>query len=329
MSQERTTFHAGIPRSSQVLIVDDDLTSLDLLQRGLRNSYGYEVATAGSARDALVIAQACRFDVMVVDLRLPDMSGIEMVRTLIDQYGPLSFVLVTGFADVPTTVEAMKLGAFTVVEKPVDIDDLGRLIECALTHARCPAKRDAMARHFESTERGADRYMHAADNTRARTNDVAPASPDTPAARSLCCNTTVIGGGYEDAPRPPSGGTGARPRFRHDELFALAQSVIEADLYRADLHLGVVAKALHVSRWRLSRAFSACGAHFRSCLRRARMRRAGELLRQGHSVSIKEVGIDVGYLYAADFTKHFRQYWGMSPTEFRKKAAASPGHSRS
>ncbi len=291
-----TNSQVASPDTPQVLIVDDDVTSLDLLQRGLRKAYGYEVRTAASALEGLALAQASRFDLLLVDLRLPDMSGIEMVRKLTDEHGPVAFVLFTGFADVPTTVEAMKLGAFTVLEKPVGLDDLGLVIEQALSDARCRVTTDPASPQPTCSVGEADRYAHAGTAGRVD-SDALASSPGT------------------ISPEPPHP-TRVKRRFRHDELFTLAECAIEANLSRTDLDLGVIANLLHVSRWRLSRAFSACGADYRACLRRARMRRAGQILREGRASSIKEVAVAVGYLYSTDFTKHFKKHWGMTPTAF-------------
>jgi AraC-like DNA-binding protein len=106
-------------------------------------------------------------------------------------------------------------------------------------------------------------------------------------------------------------------------LFGLAQSVIAERLDHDRLDLVAVATQLGVSSWRLSRAFSACGEDFRSCVRRARMLEAARLLRE-NGCSIKVVAFDVGYRHQSDFTKHFRAYWVTTPTEFRGRQRQVP-----
>lgn len=325
MPQTEVTFQPS-PDIPRVLIVDDDVASLDLLRRGLTKVYGYEVRTAASAHDGLALAHTSRFDLFLVDLRLPDISGLEMVRKLTDEHGAVTFVLVTGFADVPTTVEAMKLGAFTVLEKPVGIDDLGLVTGRALSDARRRSATMPSARLLQPTCSTGEAVRHARTVAGWRPEaGMVVASPDATSAKSACGEILAIDGRDEPrlSDREPSP---IRARaLRHDELFALAESAIEAHLSQTDLDLAAIAKLLHVSRWRLSRAFSACGADFRACLRRARMRRAARRLSEEDASSIKEVAIDVGYLHPGDFTRHFREYWGMTPTAFRGDHGASPG----
>ena len=113
---------------------------------------------------------------------------------------------------------------------------------------------------------------------------------------------------------------GSNPGGHHTDhtLMLLAQAVINQHFGRGDLNLALVAAQLGVSRWRLSRAFSGCRARFRSCVRRARMLEAGRRLRDGFTLSVKEIAIDVGYRHPSDFTKHFKAHWGVTPTAFRE-----------
>lgn len=115
-----------------VLIVDDDVACATLLRAGLMKVHKFDVRTAASGGDALCLAREAWFDLLLVDLRLPDMSGLDLVRALMEHRGGVPFVLVSGFADVPTTVEAMRLGAFSVIEKPVTFDDLAKVVHSAV-----------------------------------------------------------------------------------------------------------------------------------------------------------------------------------------------------
>jgi AraC-like DNA-binding protein len=108
---------------------------------------------------------------------------------------------------------------------------------------------------------------------------------------------------------------GADVRPADSRLFERAQSVISVQYAEPDLNLAKVAMLLDVSRWRVSRAFSASHVGFRSCVRQARMMAAAVRLRE--NVAIKEVAVDLGYRHAGEFSKHFRQRWGITPTAFR------------
>jgi ActR/RegA family two-component response regulator len=125
-----------------VLLIDDDLSTRELVQLALR-PLGFRVETASSAVDGMAIARLGLFDVLLVDLRLPDMSGTELVRALRDDIADLRFVLFSGFLTTADTVEAMRLGAIDVIEKPVAIDELLALVRSIVGQARPAAGRDA------------------------------------------------------------------------------------------------------------------------------------------------------------------------------------------
>ncbi len=125
-----------------ILIIDDDAGTRDTFRWSLSRQSGFRVETAATGTDGLCLARADRFDVLLIDLKLPDMSGIEILRILNKQPCHARLILMSAFADVPTTVEAMKLGAFTVLEKPLDVDELELAARSALADAE-PPKVDA------------------------------------------------------------------------------------------------------------------------------------------------------------------------------------------
>ena len=116
---------AGTVRS--VLIIDDDPGTCETIGSALK-AYGVQVETADCGAAGLAIALSSEFDLLVLDLKLPDMLGTDFVRTLNRGGGRIPFVLVSGFLSTAVTVEAMKLGAVDVVEKPFEVDDLLRLL---------------------------------------------------------------------------------------------------------------------------------------------------------------------------------------------------------
>ncbi len=128
-----------------VLLIDDDPGTRETVRLALR-PMGFRVETAASAAEGLAIARLGPFDVMLVDLRLPDMFGIELVRALRKDVGDLRFVLLSGFLTTAVTVEAMKLGALDVIEKPVCMDDLVALVCSIVTDNRPIAVRGRSGR---------------------------------------------------------------------------------------------------------------------------------------------------------------------------------------
>lgn len=150
-----------------ILSVDDDLGTREVVIWALTLA-GMEVTSADSAAEALAAARERRFQLMLIDQRLPDIHGTQLIRILRSE-GVLSpFVLVSGFLTTAITVEAMKLGAVDVVEKPVDVDDLVPLVCNALDRPGTVAQPRASIRH----ERQANAPHHEAHGW----DDVRPGS---------------------------------------------------------------------------------------------------------------------------------------------------------
>jgi DNA-binding response OmpR family regulator len=110
----------------KVLLVDDDVVSLDLNRR-LLTFDGHDVQGAPTGRGALDVALVYRPDVALIDLRLPDMSGLDVLRALKERMR-VECAIVTGYGTVPTTVHAIQLGAADVIEKPVVGEALSALV---------------------------------------------------------------------------------------------------------------------------------------------------------------------------------------------------------
>jgi len=115
----------------KVLIVDDEPSSLELLEVYLSEK-GYEISCAVDGRECL--RKVADFDpqVIVLDVRLPDASGLEILKELKGRKKPPHIIIVTAFHDMETTIKAMKFGAFEYIPKPIDVDDLEAAIRRAV-----------------------------------------------------------------------------------------------------------------------------------------------------------------------------------------------------
>jgi two-component system NtrC family response regulator len=120
-------------RSRTVLVVDDDESLRRVTQVQLEEE-GYTVATAAGGEDALAILRQQPQDLVITDLSMPGISGVELLRRIRAEYPDTAVVLVTAFGTVETAVEAIKLGAYDYITKPVDPDSLRIVIARALEH---------------------------------------------------------------------------------------------------------------------------------------------------------------------------------------------------
>jgi len=110
-----------------LVVVDDEQGILDVVSRFAKRA-GYEVVTCSGGRDAVAQIQARHADLAMVDLRMPDVGGLEVLRAIRESNPQCQAVLMTGYASVETAVEAIKLGAMDYVSKPLDFARLEQLL---------------------------------------------------------------------------------------------------------------------------------------------------------------------------------------------------------
>ncbi len=130
----------------RVLVVDDHARARESMADVLRNA-GHQVQCCRCAAEALQVLQTARFDCIVTDLKMPGMTGIELIIQLRQRQCATQVVMVTAHATVATAVEAMRHGAFDYIEKPFEADALERLVTQAMRHGRLvhPEPPDALA----------------------------------------------------------------------------------------------------------------------------------------------------------------------------------------
>ena len=117
-----------------VHIVDDDASFRTAMERRLRNA-GYEIATYASAQDLLDhLPNDSVLGCILLDVRLPDLSGLELQERLRELGSTLPIIFLTGHADIPITVLAIRAGAEDFLTKPVSSDKLLQSVERAIAH---------------------------------------------------------------------------------------------------------------------------------------------------------------------------------------------------
>ena len=119
--------------SEKVLLIDDETDFLEVMSDRMQ-ARDMQVTTAVSAKDGLEKAAHGNFDVVVLDLAMPEMNGIEALRVLKEKNPELEVILLTGHATLQQGVDAMKLGALDLLEKPADMNALTEKIKAA--HAK-------------------------------------------------------------------------------------------------------------------------------------------------------------------------------------------------
>lgn len=116
---------------ANLLVVDDELGMRQFLTHLLQRE-GHEVRVAESGREALASLQKQRADLVISDVRMPDMSGIELLRSARGLFPDIEMIMMTAFANVDTAREAFLLGAYDFVQKPFDNDLLKETVARAL-----------------------------------------------------------------------------------------------------------------------------------------------------------------------------------------------------
>ena len=113
----------GVEPGSSFLLADDNDSLRERLAKALRDR-GYDVKTASDSSEAIQIARSESPEFAIVDLKMPGMGGLELLKTLKEIDPSTQVVILTGFGSIATAVDAMRLGATNYVTKPADADDV-------------------------------------------------------------------------------------------------------------------------------------------------------------------------------------------------------------
>jgi DNA-binding response OmpR family regulator len=112
----------------RILLVDDEPLVTEELQEALEFE-GYEVSAAGSVNDALAVFDAETFDLVITDLKMPRVTGLDLLRALRERSAPPRVIVLSGHGAESNKIEATALGAAACLAKPVDADRLIAEIE--------------------------------------------------------------------------------------------------------------------------------------------------------------------------------------------------------
>ena len=120
---------------ARILLVDDEQGILNTLNILLRTE-GYEPTPALGAEKALEILAEDEFDLMISDIRMSPMNGMELLRIVHEKYPSMAVIMLTAYGQVDTAIESSELGAFDYVKKPFRTEELLMTMEKALDFRR-------------------------------------------------------------------------------------------------------------------------------------------------------------------------------------------------
>ncbi|MFZ0243900.1 MAG: response regulator [Desulfobacterales bacterium] len=142
-----------MPTAADILIVDDEPIVCETLQ-GLLDFQGHRVATCSSGAEALECIRRRSFDLVFLDIRLPDMDGFQILAAIRKEAAGVLVIMITGDATIETAVESLKSGAYGYLGKPVRIEELTKTVKNALDHRELDqARRRSEAALRDSEER--------------------------------------------------------------------------------------------------------------------------------------------------------------------------------
>jgi YesN/AraC family two-component response regulator len=233
-----------------ILVVDDDDGTRETFRFYLRRLGGVSVSAAPTGHAALDTLRETPADLVLCDLRLPDMSGLDILRWLRSQALTIPFVIVTGFATSEAAVEAGRLGVTEFLNKPVDVDQLGPLVYTYLQEDQS-----------NSNAEDGKGHLHALN----------------------------------------------------------AKRVLDRRHAESNLCLRAIAEAVGISETHLNRVFKrAFGMTVAEFLLDVRLREACRLMEQSES-SMKAIAYQVGFGGPSQFTRAFRDRYGVPPTVYRAR----------
>ena len=134
-------------RTARVLIVDDEKFSLSLLENHLQNS-GYSVICAGNGHEALSLLEKNDVDVVISDLVMPEMDGIQLLHAVKEIYPSLPFIVITAEGSVESAVSAIRQGALDYLEKPFDPKKFDVTLARALEFGRLSTENKHLREHY-------------------------------------------------------------------------------------------------------------------------------------------------------------------------------------
>ena len=132
-----TTVSAGTiaKKAAKTLLIADDEPNIRRVLQAIFQKDGYEVHVAENGVRALEVAAAFPVDVLITDLIMPDMNGVELLQKIKQRHGGVVAIMITAYATIKTCVDAMRYGASDYITKPFDMDEIRAVVKRAVARA--------------------------------------------------------------------------------------------------------------------------------------------------------------------------------------------------
>jgi hypothetical protein len=140
-----------MPFEHSILVVDDEVAIRESLC-GLLEYYGYYVATAGRGSECLQILSALRFDLVILDVVMPELNGIEVLQEIKKKYSDTEVIMITGYADKEKAIAAFRLNAYDFIEKPYKPEEILNTIRNCLKQSELRKEIESKSRELKESE---------------------------------------------------------------------------------------------------------------------------------------------------------------------------------
>ncbi len=142
--------------AEKILIVDDEIDMLELLELIITDRTDYEVATTNNPIDVTALLQKDSYDLIITDLRMPDVDGIELIEMVKQVDDQITFIIITAYGTIESAVEAMRKGAFDYITKPFRQEQILLTIEKVMKWRRLQKENLALKAELAMIKKGPD-----------------------------------------------------------------------------------------------------------------------------------------------------------------------------
>ena len=216
-----------MPTNSRVLIVDDNKTSLVILQKNLLR-LGHDIISSSTAREALSLLEKQKVDLVITDLIMPEMDGIQLMLAAKERHPTLPFIIFTAEGSIESAVSAIRQGASDFLEKPFHAERFEVVLQRALRFGRLSTENAQLKNHFR--ERFS--FHNIVTHSPAMSQTLELAAQVTASARTTISLSGESGVGKEVLARAVHFESGGLPSsFVAVNCAAIPESLLESELF--------------------------------------------------------------------------------------------------